>query len=192
MKLHPLTIASVAAVVVAVASALAIAGAPGGETVAAGKRAFTDVARVLQSPRCRNCHPAGGAPLQTDAGTPHAMNISRASVTAGVPCASCHQERNSEALHIAGGPPGAPHWGLPPAETPMVFEGKTVSELCAQLKDPERNGHRSLAMLLDHVSHDPLVLWGWAPGGKRTTPPLSHDKFVAAVTAWVAADGACP
>jgi hypothetical protein len=192
VKPHPLVIVSVAAAGVVIASALTAAGAPGGDAVTAGKRAFADVARVLQSPRCRNCHPAGNAPLQTDAGKPHAMNISRASAAAGVPCVSCHQDRNSEALHIAGGPPGAPHWGLPPAETPMVFEGKTVTQLCEQLKDPERNGHRSLAMLLDHVSHDPLVLWGWSPGGTRTTPPLPHDEFIAAFTAWVAGDAACP
>ena len=191
MKPHPVAIVSVAAGVV-IASALAAAGAPSGDAVTASKRAFADVARVLQSPRCRNCHPSGNAPLQTDAGKPHAMNISRASAAAGVPCASCHQERNSEAIHIAGGPPGAPHWGLPPAETPMVFEGKTVTALCEQLKDPERNGHRSLAMLLDHVSHDPLVLWGWSPGGTRTTPPLPHDKFIAAFSAWIAGDAACP
>jgi hypothetical protein len=187
-----LSIAALAAGGVVIASALATADAPGADAVATGKRAFADVARVLSSPRCRNCHPAGNAPLQTDAGKPHAMNISRASVAAGVPCASCHQEHNSEALHIAGGPPGAPHWGLPPAETPMVFEGKSATELCEQLKDLARNGHRSLAMLLDHVSHDPLVLWGWDPGGKRTPPPLSHDKFVAAFTAWVGSSGACP
>lgn len=191
MKAH-LMVVSVAAGVVALASALAMADAPGTDAVTAGKRAFVEVARVLQSPRCRNCHPAGNAPLQTDVGTPHAMNISRATAAAGVPCASCHQERNSEALGIAGGPPGAPKWGLPPAETPMVFEGKAVTALCEQLKDPARNGHRSLAMLLDHVSNDPLVLWGWSPGGKRTTPPLAHDKFVAAFTTWVGAQGACP
>lgn len=192
MRVHPLTISSAAAVGVVIASALATANAPSSDAVAAGKRAFVDVARVLQSPRCRNCHPAGNAPLQTDAGAPHAMNISRATVAAGVPCASCHQERNSETLHIAGGPPGAPRWGMPPADTPMVFEGKTVTELCMQLKDPARNGHRSFPMLLDHVSHDPLVLWGWNPGGKRTPPPLAHDKFVAAFTLWAFADGACP
>ena len=79
-----------------------------------------------------------------------------------------------------------------PAETPMVFEGKTVTELCAQLKDPACNGRRNLAMLLEHVSHDPLVLWGWAPGGKRTTTPLPHDKFVAAFATWIGAEGACP
>lgn len=162
------------------------------DKVGAGKAAFVEVARVLQSPRCRNCHPVGDAPLQTDAGKPHAQNISRKSIAAGMPCSTCHQTRNSEALGIPGGPPGAPRWGLPPAETPMVFQGKTPTELCEQLKDPARNGKKSLAQLLEHVSHDPLVLWGWNPGGNRTTPPLAHDKFVAAFTTWVASDGACP
>jgi hypothetical protein len=158
----------------------------------AGKAAFADVAKVLQSPRCQNCHPTGDRPLQGDAGKSHAQNISRASVAAGLPCSACHQERNSESIGVAGGPPGAPRWGLPPTEHPMVFQGKTPSALCAQLKDPAQNGGKSLAQLLEHVSHDPLVLWGWSPGGKRATPPLPHDKFVAAFSTWVASGGACP
>jgi hypothetical protein len=188
--------------VLAVASAIALAqsapgpapgaGAGAGNKVAAGKQAFLEVARVLQSPRCQNCHPTGDRPLQGDQGKPHAQNISRASVAAGLPCSTCHQERNSEAVGVTGGPPGAPRWGLPPAEHPMVFQGKTPTALCEQLKDPKHNGGKTLAQLLEHVSHDALVLWGWKPGGTRATPPLPHDKFVAAFAAWVAADGACP
>lgn len=162
------------------------------EAVAAGKRAFLDVARVLQSPRCQNCHPAGDAPLQTDAGKPHAMNITRKSAESGLPCATCHQERNSEAIGVANGPPGAPHWNLPPRETPMVFEGKTPTALCEQLRDPAQNGQKTLAALLTHVSEDALVLWGWNPGGKRTLPPLSHPDFVKAFKAWVDGGGSCP
>jgi hypothetical protein len=192
---------AIAAIVIAARVAVAMAdtpsspppgGAPTADAIAAGKRAFPDIARVLQSPRCQNCHPSGNAPLQTDRGRPHAMNISRLTVAAGVPCATCHQTRNADQLGIVGGPPGAPRWGLPPAETPMIFEGRTVSALCEQLRDPERNGHRSLPALLEHVAHDPLVLWGWKPGGKRTLPPLDHDAFVAAFTTWVASGGACP
>ncbi|HKE16689.1 MAG TPA: hypothetical protein VKB80_17570 [Kofleriaceae bacterium] len=166
--------------------------APGPEAVAAGRRAFADVARVLQSPRCRNCHPRGDAPLQTDAGRPHRMNITRLSAEAGLPCGACHQERNAETLGIRGGPPGAPKWGLPPAATPMVFEGKTRTALCEQLRDPARNGKRTLEQLLEHVSSDPLVLWGWNPGGRRTVPPLSHRAFVASFRTWVDSGGACP
>jgi len=176
-------------------STLAIADgrAPTTDELAAGRRAFVDVARVLQSPRCRNCHPDGDVPLQTDGGRRHAMNVSRATVAAGVPCSTCHATRNRDATRArAAGPPGAPRWGLPPADMPMVFEGRTVRALCEQLRDPARNGRRSLAALLEHVAHDPLVLWGWSPGGARSTPPLAHDAFVAAFAAWVASDGACP
>jgi hypothetical protein len=166
--------------------------APSAEAVAAGKRAFLDVARVLQSPRCQNCHPAGDAPLQTDAGKPHAMNITRKSAESGLPCTTCHQERNSEAIGVVNGPPGAPHWNLPPRETPMVFEGKTPTALCEQLRDPAQNGQKTLAALLTHVSEDALVLWGWKPGGKRTLPPLTHPEFVAVFKTWVDGGGACP
>jgi hypothetical protein len=120
------------------------------------------------------------------------MNISRKSAAAGLHCSTCHRPRNAEAVGVAGGPPGAPHWGLPPAATPMVFQGHTPASLCRQLRDPKQNGKRSLADLLEHVRSDPLVLWAWKPGGERTVPPLSHDKFVAAFARWVAGRGACP
>lgn len=178
-----------------VAIAVAFASLGAGEPSAspeAGKRAFLEVARVLQSPRCMNCHPMGDAPLQTDASRPHAMNITRTSTESGLACATCHRDRNSEALGVPGGPPGAPHWGLPPKETPMVFQGLSPSALCAQLKDPLRNGHRSMDQLVEHVSHDPLVLWGWNPGGKRTLPPMDHASFANAFKTWAASGGACP
>lgn len=157
-----------------------------------GERAFADVARVLQAPRCMNCHPAGDRPLQTDAARPHRFDVSRRSVESGLECSTCHQERNSEALGVEGGPPGAPHWGLPPAATPMVFQGKSLQALCRQLNDPAQTGGRGLADLLRHVSDDPLVQWAWAPGGKRDKPPLTHREFVAAFRTWVASGGACP
>jgi hypothetical protein len=174
------------------ASALAIGDTPREDKAAAAKRAFSDVAAVLQSPRCRNCHPAGNAPLQGERGRPHAMNISRVTAASGVPCWTCHGERNADTLGIVDGPPGAPGWRMPPADMPMTFEGKSPTALCEQLKDPTRNGGRTLAALLDHMSHDALVLWGWSPGGKRSAPPLAHAKFVEAVATWVAGNGACP
>jgi hypothetical protein len=173
-------------------TAIAFADARGAPSPESGKHAFADVARVLQSPRCMNCHPAGDAPLQGDRPRPHAMNITRASVEAGLLCSTCHQERNSEAVGVRGGPPGAPHWDLPPKEMPLVFQGLTASQLCEQLKDPARNGNRDAKALLEHVEHDPLVLWGWQPGGKRTVPPLSHAAFVDAWKTWTAANRPCP
>ena len=194
---YAITYAVVCAIVcatVALVSGIAFAQAPAPATgkLEAGKRGFLAVVTVLQSPRCVNCHPAGDRPMQGDQGKPHAQNISRRSVAAGVPCTTCHQQRNSELVGVAGGPPGAPGWGLPPAEQPMVFQGKSPTALCEQLRDPKQTHGKDLAALLDHVTHVPLVRWGWEPGGGRTLPPLDHAAFVAAFTAWVASSGACP
>ena len=156
---------------------------------AEGPADFAPIARVLQSPRCRNCHPVGDAPLQGDPGTPHAMNVVRASPAAGLPCTTCHREKNAE---LAGGPPGAPGWHMPSAATPMPFEGRTPAELCAQLKDPKRNGGRTPEQLADHMDHDALVRWAWDPGGGRAPPPGTHAELVRQSRAWVAAGAPCP
>ncbi|MCB9543376.1 MAG: hypothetical protein H6703_13135 [Myxococcales bacterium] len=139
-----------------------------------------------------NCHPTGDRPLQFDDSRPHRMNISRRSEKNGLACATCHQTQNSEALGIPGGPPGAPNWHLPPEDMPMVFQGKTPAALCAQLKDPAHNGGKTLEQLHHHVAEDPLVLWGWNPGGQRTLPPLPHKDFVAAFRTWIDAGAPCP
>lgn len=150
---------------------------------------FEGIARVLQSPRCMNCHPSGDAPLQTDASRPHKQYIKRAFSNLGGTCMTCHQ---AAPLPDRNTPPGAPHWTMPPAETPMVFQGKSVAQLCEDLKDPNQNGHRSLDDLVHHVSSDPLVLWGFNPGAGRTTPPMTHDAFIALISEWVALGAPCP
>jgi hypothetical protein len=154
-----------------------------------GVRAFQTVYAALEHPRCRNCHPAGDAPLQFDDGRPHGQNISRRSERNGVTCATCHRTRNGTR---PGEPPGAPHWQLPPAQTPMVFEGKSPAQLCAQLKDPSQNGNRTLAKIRDHIANDPLVGWGWDPGPGRAPVPIAREKLVAALEAWIAAGAPCP
>lgn len=152
---------------------------------------FAPVYEVLVSPRCMNCHPNGDRPLSDHNGV-HPMNISRQSAESGLACSTCHGENNTELPGSPLGPPGAPHWQLPPAQTPMIFQDRTVTELCLQLRDPAHNGERSLAELLDHVRGDPLVLWGWSPGGARATPTTSHAAFVESFRAWVDAGGICP
>ena len=173
-----------AVVAVCAVGAVALRAAP-----AAGDEPFTIIYQALESPRCRNCHPAGDAPLQFDDGRPHAMNVTRRSEKNGLTCATCHRDKNGAR---PGQPPGAPNWKLPPAETPMVFEGRSPAQLCAQLKDPKQTGGRDLAALVDHVAKDPLVGWGWAPGPGRTPVPVPRDELVAAMRAWAAAGAPCP
>lgn len=165
------------------------AAAPVPATAPAGTHPFVVIHKVFTSPRCLNCHPSGDRPLQTDQSLPHTQQVSRKSAALGLPCASCHREKPIAGV---GMPPGAPHWQLPPAETPMVFQGRSVQQLCEQLRDPAHSGGRSVAALVEHVRSDPLVLWGWSPGEGRTPVPVSHAETVAALEAWKAMGGACP
>ena len=89
-------------------------------------------------------------------------------------------------------PPGAPNWHLPPAERKMVFIGLTSGDLCRRLKDQGQNGGKNLAALVEHVSQDKLVLWGWSPGIGRAAVSVPHDEFVAKFKTWVAAGAPCP
>ncbi|CCV04874.1 hypothetical protein MESS2_1440021 [Mesorhizobium metallidurans STM 2683] len=66
---------------------------------------------------------------------------------------------NSNALH---GPPGAEKWHLAPVE--MAWFGQSSAQICARIKDPARNGGRSLGDVALHVRNDRLVGWGWVPG----------------------------
>jgi len=166
--------------------------------------AFIAAYSVFSHPRCMNCHPAGNAPLQGDDSHPHAFRVQRGPDGNGVTalrCSNCHQATNASGAHA---PPGAPfpaetkeslfkpRWHLPTAKMPLVFEGRTAGQLCRQLKDRNQNGGLSLQQLLQHVSSDPLVLWGWNPGEGRTTPPMSHEEFVAKVNEWINNGAACP
>ena len=56
--------------------------------------AFMDVYKVLMSPRCMNCHPAGDRPLQGNDSHKHIMNVKRGKDGKGLyslKCANCHQ-----------------------------------------------------------------------------------------------------
>lgn len=157
----------------------------------ASLRAFAAVASVLTSPRCINCHVPGDGPLQGDDSHPHAMNVRRGSDGQGSPalhCFACHQTENTGTLH---GPPGAADWHLPPARTPMAWKGLSASEICRSLKDPAKNGNRTLQDLIPHMETS-LVRWAWNPGPGRTLPPISHDEFVSRLKEWIDTGAACP
>lgn len=159
---------------------------------AISQAAFQAVYKVLMSPRCMNCHPNGDIPLQGDDSHLHTMNVTRGVDGKGVyalKCSNCHQVANTPGLNM---PPGNPTWHLPPADMPMVFEGRSPRELALQLKDPNQNGHKTLQQLLDHVSKDALVLWGWKPGDGRTLPPLAHAEFVKQFKTWVSTGAVAP
>jgi hypothetical protein len=158
------------------------------------KAAFSEAYKVFMSPRCANCHPGGDVPTQYDAMTLHTQSIIRGNDGKGkygMKCATCHQSENLEGEHL---PPGVSSgWHMPPANMKMVFQGRTAKQLCEQFKDPKQNGgKKTLAEAMVHLEKDPLVLWGWSPGNGRTTPPLSHEEFMAKIHEWMDNGGVCP
>jgi hypothetical protein len=147
---------------------------------------------VLRHPRCMNCHSKGDYPRQGDDSHRHTMDIRRGPVGFGVTavkCSTCHQDHNLGAAHL---PPGAPGWRLPPPSMPMIWEGLTDGQLCESIKDPKQNRGRNLDQLVEHLTEDKLVMWGWNPGEGRTPVPIPHDEFSAKVKAWQAAGAPCP
>lgn len=153
---------------------------------------FNALLPVLKHPRCMNCHSTGDFPRQGDDGHPHAMNVRRGTGGLGVTaqkCGACHQDHNVAGPHA---PPGTPGWRLPSAATPMIWQGKSDADICKVIKDPNQNGHRTLAQIAEHMTEDKLVLWGWAPGDGRNPVPMSQKEFAGNVKAWAAAGGPCP
>jgi len=158
-------------------------------------RAFDTVRKVLQHPRCQNCHIPGNAPLQYDQGQPHAMNVQRGPYgfgAVGMKCGNCHQTENLPAEYGVRAPPGAPSWRLPPETMKMVFINLPPAELCRVLKDPNHNGGKTPEQLVRHVAEDKLVLWGWEPGGERAPVSVPHAQFVDAFKEWVSGGMPCP
>jgi hypothetical protein len=74
----------------------------------------------------------------------------------------------------------------------MAWMGKSLGAICVQVKDPARNGGRSLDKIVEHAAHDPIVAWGWSPGHGRTPAPGDQARFGALVSAWVDTGAACP
>jgi hypothetical protein len=151
---------------------------------------FEEAGKVIQSPRCLNCHPATERPTQTDKMKPHQPLVVRGEGGMGAPgglvCTTCHHEANFD----PAGVPGNPTWHLAPAE--MAWKGKSLGQICVQIKDPGRNGGKDLAQMVQHVAEDPLVGWGWNPGGGRMPAPGTQKQFGELIEAWVEAGATCP
>ena len=150
---------------------------------------FQEASRVLLHPRCRNCHPDSDTPAQGDDGRVHDPPVARGPEDKGVPgllCSSCHQSKNLELARV----PGAPGWHLAPRS--MAWVGHTPAAICEQIKDPARNGGKTLEQIVDHSAHDGLVAWGWTPGWGREPAPGTQERFGALMAAWAKDGAACP
>src|SRR5205085_1477181 len=105
---------------------------------------FIEAGCVLQHPRCMNCHPVGERPTQGMDEHPHSPPVFRGvddKGAVGMRCTTCHQAANYE----PSGLPGHPLWHVAPRS--MAWQTKSLRETCEQIKNPRRNGGKSLAAI---------------------------------------------
>ena len=156
---------------------------------------FEETGKVLLDPRCVNCHPKGDSPLQNNLAK-HEPPVSRGEANfgmAGMQCTTCHGPANVDVVGQAAtikSIPGNPNWHVAPIE--MAWEGKTLAEICVQIKDQNRNGGKTLAELVEHMAKDDLVGWGWNPGKGREPVAGTQAEFGALYEAWAATGAHCP
>jgi hypothetical protein len=157
---------------------------------------FEEAGKVIQHPRCVNCHPATERPLQGMTMHPHQPPVFRGDGgmgLVGMQCNTCHSAENTPVVGQADtlkSIPGNPAWHLAPIE--MAWEGKSLRQICEQLKDPARNGDKTMDEMVEHMAHDDLVGWGWEPGDGREPVPGTQEEFGKIIHAWVDTGALCP
>ena len=74
----------------------------------------------------------------------------------------------------------------------MGWQGMKTDAICRQLKDPARNGGRTLEKIHEHMAVDTLVGWAWDPGLGRNPAPGTQKVFGELIAAWIETGAACP
>ena len=163
----------------------------------AGLEAWNRIYEVTSHPRCANCHvgadnrPMWSGPSYAKT-RPHGMNINAGNSRIGIEtlqCSTCHAYREGVNDIPHGAPQVAMNWQLPPVEAEWF--GKTSDEICNQLRDPDRNGGRTMMELAEHLDHDLILHWAWAPGGGREAAPYSLQEHIDDVLMWGVAGFPC-
>lgn len=173
---------------------------PGSVDQQAGLEAWDRIHAVVSHPRCANCHvDAANIPLWTDGQVtrPHGMNIRAGDSRIGaelLPCQTCHVTSTLPNVTPHAAPHAGLDWQLAPVE--FLWTGKTTGEICAQMRDPERNGGRDGDGLIEHILHDVgedgFIAWGFDPGPGRDPAPGTLQAHLDDTINWVAASMPCP
>lgn len=167
-----------------------------------GLKAWGRIYEVASHPRCSNCHvgasdkPMWSGPSYRKA-RPHGMNIRAGESRIGaefITCNTCHTTKSEDwenanaTAHAA--PRVAMDWALAPVEADWF--GRSSEQICAQLRDPALNGDRDIQALAQHLDHDLILHWAWAPGGGREPAPYSLVEHIEDILKWGAAGTPCP
>jgi hypothetical protein len=154
---------------------------------------FREIGKLIENPRCMNCHPVGDHPLQDDGRREHMPPVWRVETGhLATNCFGCQTETNVTRHEAASykSIPGNPRWDIAPLS--MAWEGKSLGDILLQLKDVSHNGGRDLAMLQEHIARDELVGWAWHPGEGREPAPGDQQTAGQLVRAWIESGAQCP
>lgn len=155
---------------------------------------FQEAGRVITHPRCTNCHPPDDRPRQRLDQHLHVPAVSGGADghgAPGLPCTTCHQATNVPTVGATlPSIPGNPKWALAPVQ--MAWLGRSLGQICEQIKDPSRNGGRGLTELHHHMAEDTLVAWGWNPGPGLQPVPGTQEAFGELIQAWIDTGAKCP
>jgi hypothetical protein len=136
-----------------------------------------------------NCHPADDRPrqgIESRLHQPAARRGPDSRGVAGMTCNACHHDRNFD----PAGVPGHPDWHLAPLS--MAWLGRSLGQICEQIKDRERNGGKTLDEIAHHMGEDSLVGWAWAPGAGREPAPGTQQQLGALIRGWIDTGAECP
>lgn len=167
-----------------------------------GLKSWGRIYEVASHPRCSNCHvgesdrpmwsgPSYGKPRV------HGMNIRAGESRIGaeyLTCNTCHTTKSDDWDNANDMPHSAPRvamdWALAPVEANWF--GQSSETICAQLRDPDLNGDRTIEELASHLDHDLILHWAWKPGGGREAAPYSLVAHIDDILKWGAAGTPCP
>lgn len=176
--------------------------APGSVSAAQALEAWTRIEAVVTHPRCANCHVGpDNVPMWTIVGEtetrPHGMHVNAGESRIGaetLQCSTCHVTSAMPNDMPQAPPHAGVDWQLAPVE--MQWFGMSGRDICAQLKDPARNGGRDGAGLVEHLVHDAnlkgTIHWGFVPGGGREPAPGGFENHLRDIQTWVAGGQPCP
>lgn len=182
---------------------LDLSGLPEVGTVAPedGLTAWDSIHEVLTHPRCLNCHVgADNVPFWGTTESPdriHGMAINAGVSRIGaetLSCNACHQSATRPNIVPHAPPHTGMDWRLAPVE--FQWTDRSSAEICAQMRDPDRNGGRDAAGLIDHILHDAeligFITWSFDPGAGREPAPGSLQAHLEDMAIWTAAGMPCP
>ena len=166
-------------------------------TRAEGLAAWDRIYAVASHPRCTNCHVGDSgrprwAALGYGADPAHGMNIRAGDSRIGaetIPCRTCHISTDRANLIPHAAPQVADAWRLPPVA--LEWQGKASAEICAKLRDPDRNDGFDIAGLAAHVRESAFVAWGFDPGAGRVAAPGDPETLARDIEIWGAAGAPC-